>query len=182
MIDWMIESQGEKWQVRLPSAIVSGRPFVVKCGDRTFHLRWENNTRSFFALDPSTGLEECLKVRGKAPSFSGEEFRELSYHLDSYESSSVSQKVYPKYVEVASRSKGERSGTRQIKASITGKVIKVFKSIGDPIANGERFAVIEAMKMENNIVSPCSGICAEVGIQDGALVTMGDTLLKVNQS
>ena len=45
----------------------------------------------------------------------------------------------------------------------------MFKSIGDPIANGERFAVIEAMKMENNIVSPCSEFGAEVGIQEDCI-------------
>ena len=51
-----------------------------------------------------------------------------------------------------------------------GKVIKVMVSAGDAVKKGEGLLIIEAMKMENLIVSPRDAVVKEVYVQVGERV------------
>ena len=45
----------------------------------------------------------------------------------------------------------------QIKAPMPGTVLAVKKNVGDAVKAGDVVIVLEAMKMENDIVAPCDG-------------------------
>ncbi len=60
-----------------------------------------------------------------------------------------------------------------------GMVLGLKVSKGDAVEEGDVVAVIEAMKMENNIHSPHSGIVREIFVSEGATVSTGDTLMSV---
>ena len=61
-----------------------------------------------------------------------------------------------------------------------GKVIRINKHVGDAVASGDEVLVLEAMKMENEIMCPRDGVVASVNISKGASVESG-TLLCVLQ-
>ncbi|MDH7564768.1 MAG: acetyl-CoA carboxylase biotin carboxyl carrier protein subunit, partial [Candidatus Bathyarchaeota archaeon] len=63
-----------------------------------------------------------------------------------------------------------------VTAPMTGKVVKVKVKKGDQVKASQVLCVIEAMKMENEIVSPKAGTVQEAKVSEGSPVNEGDTL------
>jgi biotin carboxyl carrier protein len=57
-----------------------------------------------------------------------------------------------------------------------GTVLRVAVKQGDEVEQGALIAVIEAMKMENEIVAPSSGTVEELGVSEGGAIAAGDTI------
>ena len=55
-------------------------------------------------------------------------------------------------------------------APMPGKVIRVLVNAGDEVAAGQALLIIEAMKMEHQVVSPTTGVVAEVFVHVNARV------------
>jgi acetyl/propionyl-CoA carboxylase alpha subunit len=66
-----------------------------------------------------------------------------------------------------------------ITAPMSGRIIALKASPNQSVNRGEPLAVLEAMKMENEIASPKTGIVKEVYIKPGALVKAGEQLCLV---
>lgn len=60
---------------------------------------------------------------------------------------------------------------------IQGTVLKVNVSAGQSVKAGDVVMVIEAMKLENDIVAPKDGVVKEVKVSKGQTVNSKDTLL-----
>ncbi|MCG6167532.1 biotin/lipoyl-binding protein [Leptospira sp. FAT2] len=67
-----------------------------------------------------------------------------------------------------------------IKSPMPGKVIRVLVSPGSSVKKGTVLAIVEAMKMENNILSPGEGTVEEVLAGEGSMVSQDDVILKLN--
>jgi biotin carboxyl carrier protein len=63
-----------------------------------------------------------------------------------------------------------------ITAPMSGRIVSLKASPNTPVNKGQPLAVLEAMKMENEIVAPKTGIVKEIYVQSGALVKAGDKL------
>ena len=61
----------------------------------------------------------------------------------------------------------------QIKAPMPGTILAVKKNVGEAVKAGDVIVVLEAMKMENDIVAPCDGTVASVSVAKGATVETG---------
>jgi glutaconyl-CoA decarboxylase len=70
-------------------------------------------------------------------------------------------------------------GGERITAPIPGKVMSVMAKVGDSVSAGQVLLVIEAMKMENNIISPIDGTVKEIAVSNNADVSTGDLLAVV---
>lgn len=68
------------------------------------------------------------------------------------------------------------AGPKAIKASMPGRVVRVLAQKGDAVEAHAGVVVIEAMKMQNELKSPKSGIVAEVRVVAGDTVAAGDVL------
>ena len=66
--------------------------------------------------------------------------------------------------------------SENIEAPLPGKIIKVNVKPGDKVAEMDEVFVIEAMKMENPIISPVSGSVKEVSATVGKVVKAGEVL------
>ncbi len=66
-----------------------------------------------------------------------------------------------------------------LRAPIAGKVVKVLVAVGDNVAPGAAVIVLEAMKMENELVSERGGTVKVVHKQAGQAVDTGDTLVEL---
>jgi 3-methylcrotonyl-CoA carboxylase alpha subunit len=62
------------------------------------------------------------------------------------------------------------AGDGVLRAPMHGKVLELFVGVGDPVAAGQRLAVIEAMKMEHTLRAPFAGIVTDVAVTAGAQV------------
>ncbi len=80
----------------------------------------------------------------------------------------------------------DRSGVgpasdRMILSPMPGRVIAVEVALGDKVKKGQRLVVIEAMKMEQGLVSPFDGIIAELKATVDAQVSEGALLARVEK-
>jgi len=66
-----------------------------------------------------------------------------------------------------------------IVAPMSGRIVSLKASPNSSVTKGQPLAVLEAMKMENEIASPKTGIVKEVYVKSGALVKAGEQLCLV---
>lgn len=67
----------------------------------------------------------------------------------------------------------------KIEAPLNGTVLSVNVAVGATVKSGETLCVLEAMKMENEIVAPRDGKITSVAAQKGATVAPGDVLFTI---
>jgi len=67
-------------------------------------------------------------------------------------------------------------GPMVITAPMSGRIVSLKASPDLSVSEGQPIAVLEAMKMENEIASPKTGTVREVYVKQGALVKVGEPL------
>jgi acetyl/propionyl-CoA carboxylase alpha subunit len=72
-----------------------------------------------------------------------------------------------------------QSGLQRLKADMPGKVVRVLVKEGEPVAYDQSLLVLEAMKMQNEIRAPKSGVVREIGVTPGTAVNTGEFLLSL---
>ena len=72
------------------------------------------------------------------------------------------------------------AGGEQVTSPMPGTILSVNVAAGDTVKRGQVLMILEAMKMENEIMCPCDGKVASVNTSKGASVESG-TLLCVIQ-
>ena len=72
------------------------------------------------------------------------------------------------------------AGGEQVTSPMPGTILSINVAAGDTVKRGQVLMVLEAMKMENEIMCPCDGKVASVNTSKGASVESG-TLLCVIQ-
>ncbi len=71
------------------------------------------------------------------------------------------------------------AGGTPISAPMTGTIVDVKVKVGDKVTNGTVVAVLEAMKMENDIVSDRDGVVAAVCVNKGDSVETGAAVVTI---
>ena len=72
------------------------------------------------------------------------------------------------------------AGGEQVTSPMPGTILAVNVAVGDTVKRGQVLMILEAMKMENEIMCPCDGKIASVNASKGSSVESG-TLLCVIQ-
>ena len=68
----------------------------------------------------------------------------------------------------------------KIVAPMPGKIVDVKVSVGQTIKEGDLVAILEAMKMENEIFASASGTVASVNTSAGNMVEANDVIISIN--
>lgn len=104
----------------------------------------------------------------------------------------VNGKVYEVEVEAVDEVKGsieadketpvsneelKSEGANAILAPIAGKILDIRVNVGDMVAKGQTVAVIEAMKLENEIQSAFAGRVKDIAVKKGDDVRNKDVLI-----
>ena len=66
-----------------------------------------------------------------------------------------------------------------IKAPMQGMIVKINVKKGDKVSKGDVVAVLEAMKMQNDVVANRDGTVEEIFVEEGANVSAGDVIMAV---
>ena len=80
----------------------------------------------------------------------------------------------------ASQGAAPKAGTNgAIQAPMQGMVVKVKVSRGDKVRLGDVVVILEAMKMQNDIVATLAGTVREVFAREGAIVAPNEVLMTI---
>ena len=71
-------------------------------------------------------------------------------------------------------------GSVKVESPMPGKILAVKKNVGDAVKSGDVILILEAMKMENEIVAPQDGTVASINVSVGDSVESGATLATLN--
>ena len=82
----------------------------------------------------------------------------------------------PKVVAPVAPAPVASTGAHKVVAPMPGKIVDVKVSVGQTIKEGDLVAILEAMKMENEILSPCDGQVTTIHVTQGTTVESGSLL------
>ena len=68
------------------------------------------------------------------------------------------------------------AGGETVSSPMPGTILSINVQNGTAVKKGDVLMILEAMKMENEIIAPCDGTIASVNVNSGASVETGATL------
>jgi len=71
------------------------------------------------------------------------------------------------------------AGLQRVRADMPGKVVRVLAQAGDRVSYDQPLLVLEAMKMQNEIRAPKSGVVRELVVASGQAVGAGEFLFSI---
>ena len=71
------------------------------------------------------------------------------------------------------------AGFSKIEAPLPGSIFKLTVKEGDAVKRGQTILILEAMKMENNILAEKDGIVNKIHVAEGDAVLQGDILVEI---
>jgi oxaloacetate decarboxylase alpha subunit len=82
-------------------------------------------------------------------------------------------------VQPAAASAAGNVGAGAVAAALAGNIFKVLVAPGDAVSEGQILLVLEAMKMEADVVAPRAGTVFEIFVAEGDAVAVGDPLVAI---
>jgi biotin carboxyl carrier protein len=120
-----------------------------------------------------------VTVNGKAYDVAVEEIAEGSTPVAApVQPKAAAPQVSPQTTQSAPETSAAGEG-ESINAPMPGTILEVKVNVGDTVARGQVIMILEAMKMENDIVSPCDGKITSVIAKKGDSVNSSDVLATV---
>ena len=94
----------------------------------------------------------------------------------------IDDTVYPTRLteKYRNRKAGVIEDARIIRAAVPGKILTVIVEPGQAVERGQALLILEAMKMENTILSCTAGSVGTVHVSPGTLVAKGDLLVELD--
>jgi biotin carboxyl carrier protein len=150
---------------------VSDGRVTAEVGGRLYDLEVRQPQPDSFLFFLNTDVHEC-RVTPRAASKA--DF-DVSIRGRSYAVTIVD----PKRLRSGHNSDRHHDGAAQILAPMPGKVVRVQIEAGAEVEKGAGLVVVEAMKMQNEMKSPRSGIVVALNVKPGDTVNAGDVLAVV---
>ena len=66
-----------------------------------------------------------------------------------------------------------------VKATMPGTILSFNVAVGDKVQEGQVVAILEAMKMENEVTAPASGEVKSIHVEKGSSVVEGQVILQI---
>lgn len=96
----------------------------------------------------------------------------------------VGDRVIPIEVDDARRfrtrlaaGRGGGSGGETVRSPMPGKIVSIPVAVGDSVRAGQTVAIVEAMKMQNELGAENAGRVREIRVASGQVVDSGETLV-----
>ena len=117
----------------------------------------------------------AINVNGKSYEVEVEEIG-----TDSVSAPAPSAAPAVKAAPAAKAAPAPKAGSTVVSAPMPGTIVDIKVKAGDAIKANQVLCVLEAMKMENEIMAPQDGTVAAVHVTKGASVNNGDALVSIN--
>jgi biotin carboxyl carrier protein len=161
------------------SATVSGKEYEITVDENTVRMGDRRLTLDVRMLEPGSysilldGKSYVVEIDGKLP--------DLTVHLCGQTIAVNLLDARRKMLaQAASLTAGAaEAGPAVVRSPMPGKVVKVLVHEGEAVRAGAGVAVVEAMKMENELRAPRDGTIARVLVREGQAVESGEELAQI---
>jgi biotin carboxyl carrier protein len=161
---YTILSEKEEFQVEINN---SEEEFTLSLGKsrHRFKILFNSETLYSFLIDDAEVLEADLKFnQDKCELY----VKNIPWHLE----------VFDPRRRMVSQS-DMAMGDGNVVAPMPGKIVEVKVKPGDAVKKDQTLAIIEAMKMQNELNAPLSGVVQEVAVQAGDAVEAEQLVVKI---
>ncbi len=158
--------------------------YIVKIDDKEYRVDLEKEARGFkISLD---GNSMKVEVVESSPSHLSLIVKNKIYDIIIQDENTISVdgefycvKVEDEKLRELTKLKGEDELAEEVTvtASMPGLIIKIEVKEGDKVKKGQGLAIIEAMKMQNEVKAPKDGIIKQILVKKGMTVNGGDALV-----
>lgn len=164
--------------------------FTVEAGRDTFELELQENGGSLrykLAGTPEVSGEGSLVPVSPGVYSVLLGTRSITINLSKiegqYEAASEGRRLFLSIADKRDRAERQRSdagsGPVEVRAQMPGKIISLLVQPGVEVAAGQSLLVIEAMKMQNELKSPKSGVVSKLHVSEGETVPANHRLVVV---
>ena len=98
----------------------------------------------------------------------------------SYRTVKVANEAAAKSLTIVRKPMADQDNPAHVGANIPGTVIKILVKEGDEIAENQPLMILEAMKMETNVLSPRDGKVARILVEEGVQVEAGELIVELD--
>ena len=146
-----------------------GSGYRVRIGDRWFDADFVGAGRHVHSLRLQDGTQYSLLHH-----------REGNEHHITVSGTTFEVEVIDPLSLRRKRREDEMGGGGIVKALMPGRVVRVLVNEGDAVQKGAGLLILEAMKMENEILSPVAGVVDRIFVKPGDTVESGAELAHVS--
>ena len=82
----------------------------------------------------------------------------------------------PKRLNRSGSTDAQAGGRATLTSPMPGKVVRILLTVGVEVAEGQSLLIVEAMKMQNEVVAPKAGKLVALNVTEGQTVNAGETL------
>lgn len=150
---------------------VAGTVAVVEIDGRTYEVETRALAGGEYLLKNGLHVYKCRVERKRDSARAGGTF-EVVVRGRSYDVSIVD----PKRLPSGQTGGAHHAGAAEIVSQMPGKIVRVLVAQGAAIEAGAGVVVVEAMKMQNEMKAPKTGVVVSINTQAGATVNAGDVL------
>ena len=178
-MDWLVKkSKKDSVVVKLPQNISDEISIDVNIGEKkeacSFHKHGVITLK-----DKGMKLEKNIPYSLSTISEEDEFTKKVAvFFPDRCDTSDGLEVAYNLPKEVLAKA-GAQSGACKLKSPMTGKVLRVDVSSGDMVDKGQCLMIIEAMKMENRILAPISGVVEKLKAKPDEQVQANSLLCEI---
>ena len=144
---------------------INGNPYKIELlksyGNNIFSFSI-NNMLKQIEIDLSSDNKSVISVDG------------FSYEIDI---TNETKKLLSQYI--LKTDGGANSDVVKVNAPMPGMVVKIHVIVGQSVSKGDKIIIIEAMKMENALSSPVSGIIKKIAVSEGTAVEKNALLMEI---
>jgi len=157
---FLIEVDGKTSPLELKEEFRYGSPFSLKIAGKSHSVELNKTSRN---------NQFSIKIDGKTYTVQHETTRTIFTPTFKPSLPMLEKKQVRKAVS-------ERGA---VNAPMPGKVVLLRVKVGDSVRVGDALCVLEAMKMENEIMAPKTGTVKEIRVSEGTNVNHGDALIVI---
>lgn len=160
----LIEVDGKAVEVTFPKGLGFNEEALVNANGENHRVRLNRNDRPATFNVEVDGKKFVLRVEAKP--------RRLNSIT---RADAISHSYTPRREGTVAHEKGA------VTALMPGKVVLLRVNLGDEVEAGDPLCILEAMKMENEIVAPRDGRITQVRVEEGSFVDKGDVLVVIER-
>ena len=145
---------------------------IITAGPSVYEIEIANVHHDILVHEVTSELIDCA--------VDGARMQIIFHSVDHTVFASISGRTYS-CMDVLAHGAGDDAGqsSGRIVAPMHGRVVDVFVSKGEAVAIGDRLAIVEAMKMQHEIISGVDGDVAEVFVTLDQQVAAGDMMVEI---